>query len=65
MSTIPAGIAEAGWLATPAAVRVFILAQQQEIDELRSKLTDLAIELAVLREWIGRSSRNFSKPPLQ
>lgn len=48
---------------TPAAVRAFILAQQQENDEIRSQLTALASELAQLRERIGRSSRNSSKPP--
>ena len=63
MSTTPAGIAEADWLATPAAVRAFILAQQQEIEQLRSQLAALATELASLRERIGRSSRNSSKPP--
>ena len=63
MSTTPAGIAEADWLATPAAVRAFVLAQQQEIEQLRSQLTALATELASLRERIGRSSRNSSKPP--
>jgi transposase len=70
MSTPPAGIPEADWLATPASVRTLILAQQQEIqalrqenDELRSQLTALASELAQLRERIGRSSRNSSKPP--
>ena len=63
MSTTPAGISEADWLATPAAVRVFILAQQQEIEQLRSQLTALATELASMRERIGRSSRNSSKPP--
>ncbi|MCP9893720.1 hypothetical protein KBZ20_08035 [Vulcanococcus limneticus Candia 3F8] len=31
MSTTPAGIAEADWLATPAAVRAFILAQQGQL----------------------------------
>ena len=70
MSTLPAGIPEADWLATPASVRTLILAQQQEIqalrqenDELRRQLTALASELASLRERIGRSSRNSSKPP--
>jgi transposase len=63
MSTTPAGISEADWLATHAAVRVFILAQQQEIEQLRIQLTALATELAGLREKIGRSSRNSSKPP--
>ncbi len=49
---------------------MLILAQQQEIqalrhenDELRCQLTALATELAQMREWIGRSSRNSSKPP--
>ena len=70
MSTPPAGISEADWLATPASVRTLILAQQQEIQalrqenvELRSQLTALASELAQLREQIGRSSRNSSKLP--
>ncbi len=66
----PAGIPEAEWLATPASVRTFILAQQQEIQALRQEneerrvqLTALATELASLRERIGGSSRNSSKPP--
>ena len=70
MSSAPAGIPEADWLATPASVRTLILAQQQEIqalrrenDELRSQLTALATELASLRERVGRSSLNSSKPP--
>jgi len=70
MSSPPDGISEADWLATPASVRTLILVQQREIqalrqenDELRSQLTALATELASLRERIGRSSRNSSKPP--
>jgi hypothetical protein len=47
----------------PPEARAFILAQQQEIEQLRSQLTALATELAGLREKIGRSSRNSSKPP--
>ena len=63
MSSPPAGIPEADWLSWPPVARQFILAQQQENDELRSQLTALASELANLREQIGRSSRNSSKPP--
>jgi transposase len=63
MSTPSAGIPEADWLSWPPEARQFILAQQQEIEQLRSKLTALATELASLREQIGRSSRNSSKPP--
>jgi hypothetical protein len=40
-----------------------ILAQQEEIEQLRAQLTDLATELASLRERIGRSFRNSYKPP--
>ncbi|MCH9714389.1 MAG: IS66 family transposase [Cyanobacteria bacterium] len=47
----------------PPEARAFILAQQQEIEQLRSQLTALATELASLRERVGRSSRNSSKPP--
>jgi transposase len=63
MSTPPAGIPEADWLSWPPEARQFILVQQQEIEQLRSQLTALASELAQLRERIGRSSRNSSKPP--
>jgi transposase len=40
-----------------------ILAEQEEIDQLLVQLTALATELASLRDRIGRSSRNSSKPP--
>jgi transposase len=63
MGAPPAGISEADWLATPVAVRACILSQQDEIEQLRAQLTALATELASLRERIGRSSRNSSKPP--
>ena len=63
MDTAPAGIPEAAWLSWPSEARQFILAQQQENEQLRSKLSALATELAGLRERIGRSSRNSSKPP--
>ncbi|MFT5340141.1 MAG: hypothetical protein ACI9IO_001896 [Cyanobium sp.] len=66
MSSPPAGIPEADWLATSASVRTLIRTQQQEIlalrqesDELRCQLTGLAS----LRERIGRSSLNSSKSP--
>ena len=59
----PAGISEADWLSWPSGARELILAQQEEIKQLRTQLTALATELASLRERIGRSSRNSSKPP--
>ena len=70
MVATPAGISEADWLAWPAFAKEFILdqqgelqAQKQEIAQLRDQLTALATELSELRERIGRSSRNSSKPP--
>ncbi|QPN71316.1 IS66 family transposase [Synechococcus sp. CBW1108] len=63
MSTPPAGISEADWKTWPAGARELILSQHEEIELLRSQLTALATELASLRERIGRSSRNSSKPP--
>ncbi|QPN70682.1 DUF6444 domain-containing protein [Synechococcus sp. CBW1108] len=63
MSAPPAGIPEADWLLWPATAKAFIVAQQQEIEEHRNQLVALATELAQLRERIGRSSRNSSKPP--
>ena len=63
MSTPPAGISDADWVSWPAGARELIVPQLEEIDELRSQLTALATELASLRERIGRSSRNSSKPP--
>ena len=71
MSSPPAGIPEADWLATPASVRALILvqqaelqAQQQEIEQLRSQLTALATELASLREaCVPCSGVNPPAPP--
>ncbi|QPN59756.1 hypothetical protein H8F24_17715 [Synechococcus sp. CBW1002] len=63
MGAPPAGISEVDWLSWPAGAREFILAQQEEMVQLRVQLTALATELAHLRERIGRSSRNSSKPP--
>jgi transposase len=70
MGTPPPGISEADWAATPVGVRAGFLElvqycqeQQEEIEQLRAQLTALATELASLRERIGRSSRNSSKPP--
>lgn len=70
MGTPPAGISEADWLSWPAGAREFILAQQQEIQafklenqQLHAQLAALGTELATLRERIGRTSRNSSKPP--
>ncbi|MCX5946826.1 MAG: DUF6444 domain-containing protein, partial [Cyanobacteria bacterium] len=70
MGAAPAGISEEDWLAWPPGAKEFILDQQEElrahkeeIDQLRAQLTALATELASLRERIGRSSRNSSKPP--
>jgi len=70
MNAPPAGISEADWIATPVGVRAGFLElvsqcqkQQQEIEQLSVQLTALATELASLRERIGRSSRNSSKPP--
>ena len=62
MKPLLAGIPEADWLESPASVRALINAQQQQIELLRGQLTSLATELENLRERIGRSSRNSSKP---
>ncbi len=59
----PAGISEADWLSWSSGARELILAQQEEIKQLRTQLTALASELASLRERIGRSSSKSSKPP--
>jgi len=70
MSTPPAGISEADWLAWPTGAHSLILVQQQEIQVLRqeneqlsAQFIALATELSELRERIGCSSRNSSKPP--
>jgi len=61
MTTPPAGISGADWLATPPSVRSLILSQQEEIrvlrqenEQMRQQLTALAAELASLRERSGR-----------
>lgn len=70
MTIPPAGISEEDWAATPVGVRADFLEvfgqlqrQQQENEQLRAQLTALATEHAELRERIGRTSRNSSRPP--
>lgn len=70
MSAPPAAISEADWLECPTSAKALILAQQeeiqvqrQEIEQLRTQHNAMATELASLRERIGRTSRNSSKPP--
>jgi len=66
MSTPPAGISAADWLATPESVRDLVAqlqVLQQENEQLRHQLTSLALEVTDLRERLGRNSRNSSKPP--
>ena len=70
MGAPPTGISEADWSATQVGDRAGFLEllqhgqeQQEEIEQLRAQLTALATDLASLRERIGRSSRNSSKPP--
>jgi hypothetical protein len=43
MSAPPAGIPEADWLSWPPKARPFILAQQQEVEQLRLQITPLAV----------------------
>ena len=70
MTAPPAGISEADWLEWPSSAKAMILAQQEElqiqheeIEQLRAQVSAMATELASLRERIGRTSRNSSKPP--
>ena len=66
MSSTPAGISEADWLATPSSVRELVgqvQALQLENEQLRQQLTVLATELAGLRERLERNSLNSSKLP--
>ena len=63
MQATPAGLSEADWLATPSSVRELVTGQQEQILLLQHQQTTLATELAALRERIGLSSRNSSKPP--
>jgi transposase len=70
MTTPPAGISGASWLATSPSVRSLILSQQEEIrvlrqenEQMRQRLTALPAELASLRERSGRNARNsFTSP---
>jgi|694.fasta_scaffold05269_13 transposase len=62
MQATLAGLSEADWLATPSSVRDLVTGQQEQILLLQHQQTTLATELASLRERIGRSSRNSSKP---
>ena len=55
----PTGIPEARWLSWPPKARPFILAQQQEVEQLRVQITPLAVH-ARLRLIPNLSDLNLS-----
>ena len=59
MSAPPTGIPEARWLSWPPKARSFILAQQQEVEQLRVQITPLAVH-ARLRLIPNLSDLNLS-----
>ncbi len=59
MSAPPTGIPEARWLSWPPKARPFILAQQQEVEQLRVQITPLAVH-ARLRLIPNLSDLNLS-----
>jgi hypothetical protein len=59
MSAPPTGIPEARWLSWPRKARPFILAQQQEVEQLRVQITPLAVH-ARLRLIPNLSDLNLS-----
>ena len=59
MSAPPTGIPEARWLSWPPKARPFILAQQQEVEQLRVQITPLTVH-ARLRLIPNLSDLNLS-----
>ena len=59
MSAPPTEIPEARWLSWPPKARPFILAQQQEVEQLRVQITPLAVH-ARLRLIPNLSDLNLS-----
>jgi hypothetical protein len=59
MRAPPTGIPEARWLSWPPKARPFILAQQQEVEQLRVQITPLAVH-ARLRLIPNLSDLNLS-----
>ena len=59
VSAPPTGIPEARWLSWPPKARPFILAQQQEVEQLRVQITPLAVH-ARLRLIPNLSDLNLS-----
>ena len=67
MSTPPAWISEADWLATPASGRTLIFAQWQQIQALLQENEELRAELTALAKNVracGRgSAERIATPP--
>ncbi|OIO93243.1 MAG: hypothetical protein AUJ92_12745 [Armatimonadetes bacterium CG2_30_59_28] len=62
----PAGLAISveDWVRTPRSVQVVVVMLWQRVQALEAEVQSLRAEAAELRERLGQTSRNSSKPPL-
>ncbi|PIY38613.1 MAG: hypothetical protein COZ05_20505 [Armatimonadetes bacterium CG_4_10_14_3_um_filter_59_10] len=52
------------WVRTPRSVQVVVVMLWQRVQALEAEVQSLRAEAAELRERLGQTSRNSSKPPL-
>ena len=56
-------IAEEDWNRTPPAVQTLVLSLWQQVQTLQTQVETLQVEVTDLRERLGQTSRNSSRPP--
>lgn len=56
-------ISEEDWNRTPPAVQTLVLSLWQQVQALQAQVEALEAEVAQLRERLGQTSRNSSRPP--
>lgn len=56
-------IAEEDWNCTPPAVQTLVLSLWQQVQILQTQVETLQVEVTELRERLGQTSRNSSRPP--
>jgi transposase len=56
-------ISEEDWNRTPPSVQALVVSQWQQVQVLQAQVEALQVEVAKLREQLGRNSQNSSQPP--
>ena len=62
-TTAPPAVSESDWAKTPLSVQHLVANLFARLDRLEARVAEQDLEIASLREQLGKTSRNSSKPP--